>query len=167
MLNFDEITDEKEQDTVSISSDKSEVSSQEPFQVNVFEKTFKSDRSSNSEDVQKYEAKISQLEQENQQLNRQILNLQHLYSEVKNENAALSEQLQRANECVAETNAEMEQYRARAQRVLQEKEKLISYKNQADTGDTESDHAILTNYLEELKYIFSYSSIRFYCFFMG
>lgn len=143
-----EAKEEKEQDAISVTSDKSKPESNRSS-PNIFEKTFKSDRSS-STNTSEFENKISHLEQQNQQLNRQILNLQHLYSETKNENVTLSEQLQRANECVAATNAEMEQYRARAQRVLQEKEKLITYKSQTDSDDAES---VLANYLEELKYV--------------
>lgn len=140
-----------EQDAISIASDKS---SQETLNINVFEKTYKSDHSSSisySEELQKYENRILQLEEQNLQLNSQLLNLQHLYSELKNENSLLNEQLQRANECVAATNVEMEQYRIRAQRVLQEKEKLIAYKQQIGPDDSECDDTILGNYLEELK----------------
>lgn len=143
---------EKEEDAISVISSDSELLSQA---VNVFEKTFKSNHSTssanNSEDVQKFEIKIAQLEEQNQQVISQILNLQHLYSEIKNENAVLNEQLKRANEYVAAINVEMEQYKVRAQRVLQEKEKLISYKKDVGCNDGESNNGILANYLEELK----------------
>lgn len=89
------------------------------------------------------------MEFENQDLQKQLLNLKHLYSEMKNENGNLHLQLERANEHILETQVEKEQYKARAQRILQEKEKLISIKN-VDQDIGESDNIIM-QYNEQLK----------------
>lgn len=150
---------ENYQDNVSVASEKSKSGSEfegAPFDGNIFEKSFKSERSyspkshseNHSDEIQRFETKIAFLEQQTEELNKQLLNLQHLYSETKNENITLKEQVSRANECIVLTNAEMEQYRMRAQRILQEKEKLIAYKNDSH-GET--DNVVLTNYLEELR----------------
>lgn len=143
-------------DTVSVASEKSKAESDSDREV-ISIKILESDHSSScsttmSEELQKYESKVVQLEQGSQQLSKEILNLQHIYNIIKNENTALTEQLKRTNECLAATEAEMEQYRARAQRVLQEKEKLIAYKNQVGSDGSENESAVLANYLEELKY---------------
>lgn len=151
------ISDETEEETaqqavVSVITEKSE----SPPLVTIFERTFKSEESTSSmntsEEMQRLEIKIEELEQQNQQYSGEILKLQHLYNEIKNENYALNEQLKRANESIAAANAEMEQYKIRAQRVLQEKEKLISYKQKTDgSNDNETDDTMLVNYLEEIK----------------
>lgn len=92
------------------------------------------------------------LENENQEVNQQILNIQHLYSEIKNENINLRAQLQRADESVVQAQNEMELYKARAQRILQEKENLISFKKE-DVVASNEKLSVLSNYNEELKFV--------------
>lgn len=92
--------------------------------------------------------KLSKLEFENQDLQKQLLNLKHLYSEMKNENNNLELQLERANEQILETQLEKEQYKARAQRILHNKEKLISIKNEPQDLIEDS---IIIKYNEQLK----------------
>lgn len=105
-----------------------------------------------SEEFQKSENKISALEQQNQELSKQLLNFQHLYYETKNENSSLHDQISRANECVAATKSEMEQYRARAQRILQEKERLLSLGDHIPADASDESNLLLT-YNEELKLV--------------
>lgn len=57
--------------------------------------------------------------------------------------------MQRANESVAAAKIEMEQYRIRAQRILQEKEKIISIKDYSPQNIENND--ILTTCNEELR----------------
>ncbi|KAF5300381.1 hypothetical protein FQR65_LT01002 [Abscondita terminalis] len=99
--------------------------------------------------ISKYEDKINKLECENEEINQQLINIRHLYSELQNENSNLQSQLDRTNESLVATQNEMEQYRARAQRILQEKEKLINLK-QGKQG-VESNDLIISTYNEELK----------------
>lgn len=96
----------------------------------------------------KMEENISRLEAENQEISQQLLNIQHLYSETNNENINLLAQLERANEIVSAAQNEMEQYKARAQRILQEKEILIAFKKEVETDE---NTCILATYNEELK----------------
>ncbi|XP_022902416.1 golgin-84 [Onthophagus taurus] len=99
------------------------------------------------------EEKILKLESDNRELNKQILNLQHLYSELQNENINVKSQLERANESVSIAQNEMEQYKNRAQRILQEKEKLLSHKsssNENSSSENESDK-FLNKYNNQLK----------------
>ncbi|KAB0801227.1 hypothetical protein PPYR_05581 [Photinus pyralis] len=96
----------------------------------------------------KYEDKIGKLEHENEELNQQLINMRHMYCELQNENSNLQSQLERTSETLLATQSEMEQYRARAQRILQEKEKLIRLK-QDDPGET--NELIFNNYNEELR----------------
>ncbi|KAJ8936442.1 hypothetical protein NQ314_012304 [Rhamnusium bicolor] len=93
--------------------------------------------------------KLAKLEFENQDLNKQLLNMQHLYSELRNENANLQFQVERSNEQVAQAQIEKDQYIARAQRILQEKERLISLKQ--ENTSTEEAQNIFATYNEELK----------------
>lgn len=93
--------------------------------------------------------KLAKLEFENQDLQKQLLNMKHLYSEIKNENTNFQLKLDRLTEQVSEVQIEKEQYKARAQRILQEKEKLISIKNEGH-GIEESDNVML-KYNEQLK----------------
>lgn len=93
--------------------------------------------------------KLAKFEFENQDLQKQLLNMKHLYSEIKNENVNLQLQLERATEQVSEVQIEKEQYKARAQRILQEKEKIISIKHEGQ-GIEESDNVVL-KYNEQLK----------------
>ncbi|KAK4872126.1 hypothetical protein RN001_016250 [Aquatica leii] len=99
--------------------------------------------------VTKYEDKINKLECENDEINQQLINIRHLYSELQNENSNLQSQLERTNESLIVTQNEMEQYRARAQRILQEKEKLINLKQ--NNAGVENNDLIITTYNEELK----------------
>lgn len=92
------------------------------------------------------------LEYENQELNRQILTVQHLHSEEKNENGNLKIQLERASERVLHAQNEMEQYKVRAQRILQEKENLISFKKE-DFIESNEQLSVISIYNEELKYV--------------
>ncbi|XP_017779529.1 PREDICTED: golgin-84 [Nicrophorus vespilloides] len=101
------------------------------------------------EDLDKFEDHIKKLEEETQQLTKQNLNLQHLYSEAKNENASLQNQAQRSAEIAQQAYHQMEQYKVRAQLILQEKEKLINVKS--NTKDCDSQNQILSTYNEELK----------------
>lgn len=89
------------------------------------------------------------MEFESQDLNKQLLNIQHLYSELKNENCNLQFQIERCNEQVAQAQMEKDQYIARAQRILQEKEKLISLKQ--ENVSHEETNNIFETYNEELK----------------
>ncbi|XP_044765050.1 golgin-84 [Coccinella septempunctata] len=105
---------------------------------------------SSAEDIQRYLERISKLEFENDDLSKQLLNVQHLYSEIRNENSILKSNLERANEAVNSAEMEMEQYKARAHRILQEKERIICLK----PGDTALDNVeenIYRSYNEELK----------------
>lgn len=97
--------------------------------------------------------KIAKLEADNQDLQKQLLNLKHLYSEIKNENSNLWLQLERSNEQIVEAQNEKEQYKIRAQRILQEKEKLISIMEKKEQGI--QDDAIIIKCNEELKYVIS------------
>lgn len=94
--------------------------------------------------------KLSKLEFENQDLQKQLLHLKHLYSETKNENNNLQLQLERATEQIAETQIEKDQYKARAQRILNEKERLISMKNEGQ-GSENTDNIHVIKYNEQLK----------------
>lgn len=89
------------------------------------------------------------METEARDLNKQLLNLQHLCSELRNENTNLRSQVEASNYLVTTAQSEMEQYKARAQRILQEKEDLIRLKN--ENKSSESEEQILTNYYDELK----------------
>lgn len=102
-----------------------------------------------SQELDILQAKIAKLEVENQDVNKQLLNMQHLYSEMRNENSNLQFQIERLNEQLSLAQNEKEQYVARAQRILQEKEKLITLK-QTSASSEESDN-IFTTYNEELK----------------
>lgn len=95
------------------------------------------------------EEKISVLQEQNQELSKELLNLQHLCCEIKNQNSNLRTQVQRANESVASAKKEMEQYRTRAQRILQEKEKIISFKEYVPQKIENNDMLATCN--EELK----------------
>lgn len=75
--------------------------------------------------------------------------MQHLYCDVKNENMNLQSQLERANESIFAAKTEMEQYRVRAQRILQEKERLIAERDQPCLE--KNDNSILVTYNEQLK----------------
>lgn len=101
-----------------------------------------------AEETQLLHEKIAKLEIDNHDLNKQLLNMQHLYCAMRNENSNLQFQVERANEQVAEAQIEKDQYIARAQRILQEKEKLISF-NQENTSDDNEN--IFATYKEELK----------------
>ncbi|CAH0546651.1 unnamed protein product [Brassicogethes aeneus] len=89
--------------------------------------------------------KIAKLEFENQDLNRQLLNLQHLYSELRNNRVNLESKIQRLNEELDNTQKAKEQYKVRAYRILQEKEKFIK------ENDKEVNDDIYANYNENLK----------------
>ncbi|XP_057672886.1 golgin-84 isoform X2 [Diorhabda carinulata] len=102
-----------------------------------------------AEETQLLHERIAKLELENQDLNKQLLNMQHLYSDLRNENSNLRFQIERANEQVAEAQIEKDQYIARAQRILQEKERLISLKQQNNSDENVEN--IFTTYNEELK----------------
>lgn len=102
-----------------------------------------------NEELRLAEEKISALQEQNQQLSKELLNFQHLYYEVKNHNSNLQAQVHRANESVAAAKTEMEQYRTRAQRILQEKEKIISFKESSPQNIENNDILISCN--EELK----------------
>ncbi|KAK5639129.1 hypothetical protein RI129_011621 [Pyrocoelia pectoralis] len=97
----------------------------------------------------KYEDKISKLEQENEEINQQLMNIRHMYCELENENSNLQSQLERTTETLLGTQTEMEQYRARASRILQEKEKLIRLKQ--NQSCVENNELIFSNYNEELR----------------
>lgn len=102
-----------------------------------------------AEESQLLYVKLSKLEFENQDLQKQLINLKHLYSEMKNENSNLQLQLERVTEQVSEVQIEKEQYKARAQRILQEKEKLISIKS--EESETGEDNNVVFKYTEQLK----------------
>ncbi|KAK9889404.1 hypothetical protein WA026_004678 [Henosepilachna vigintioctopunctata] len=101
-------------------------------------------------DIQKYIDNISNLEFQNEDLNKQLLNIQHLYSEIRNENSILKNSLERANEMVSVAEHEMEQYKARAHRILQEKEKLLNLKSAVETHINQEEKIYL-NYNEEMR----------------
>lgn len=101
-----------------------------------------------AEESQLLYVKLAKLEIENQDLQKQLLNMKHLYSEIKNENSNLHLQLERANEQVYDAQLEKEQYKARAQRILQEKEKLISIKGDGQVSEEEN---LMLKYNEQLK----------------
>lgn len=84
-------------------------------------------------------------------MNKDLLNLRHLYNELLNENSQLKTQLERSNEYAAIAQNEMEQYKIRAQRILQEKEKLINLKNNNSSNNCECNHNVINTYNEELK----------------
>ncbi|CAG9855088.1 unnamed protein product [Phyllotreta striolata] len=100
-----------------------------------------------AEETQLLHEKIARLELDNQDLNKQLLNMHHIYSALRNENSNLQFQIERANEQAAEAQLEKDQYLARAQRILQEKEHLLSL-NQAATSE---DDNIFASYNAELK----------------
>jgi myosin heavy subunit len=102
-----------------------------------------------TEDVQSYHETINELEIEVRDLNKELLNLQHLCAELRNENTNLRSQVEASNYLVTTAQSEMEKYKARAQRILQEKEDLILLKNQSRSA--ENSDQILTNYSDELK----------------
>lgn len=104
-----------------------------------------------AQELELLHSKVAQLELENRDLYKQFLNIQHLYSEIRNENISLQFKVDRLNEQLASAQSEKEQYVARAQRILQEKEKLISL-NQADHDSNEQENNIFMTYNEELKY---------------
>lgn len=104
----------------------------------------------------KLEEKITKLEAENQEINHEILNIRHLYSEMKNENVSLKLLLDRANESVLHAQNEMEQYKARAQRILQEKENLLSFKQEEGFTDLNQKITALSNFIEDLKFVFDW-----------
>jgi small-conductance mechanosensitive channel len=68
---------------------------------------------------------------------------------LRNENTNLRSQVEASNYLVTTAQSEMEKYKARAQRILQEKEDLILLKNQSRSA--ENSDQILTNYSDELK----------------
>lgn len=74
-----------------------------------------------------------------------------MYSELQNENSNLQSQLDRVNENFILTQNEMEQYRARAQRILQEKEKFIELKNENLSGSESTNIQLMNSYVTELK----------------
>ncbi|CAH1153574.1 unnamed protein product [Phaedon cochleariae] len=102
-----------------------------------------------AEESQHLQDRIAKLEFENQDLNKQLLNLTHVYSEQRNENANLQFQVERANEQLAEAHLEKHQYIARAQKILQDKEKLISLKQDNNIDQETKD--VFAIYNEELK----------------
>lgn len=104
-----------------------------------------------AEESQLLHMKLAKCEIENQDLQKQLLNMKHLYSEIKNENGSLQLQLDRANEQLSEAQVEKEQYKARAQRILQEKEKLILIKN--DGQSTNENESLVIKYNEQLKLV--------------
>ncbi|CAG9762338.1 unnamed protein product [Ceutorhynchus assimilis] len=104
-----------------------------------------------TQELDNLQSKLAKLELENQDYNKQLLHIQHLYSEMRNENASLQFQVERLNEQLASAQNEKEQYVARAQRILLEKEKLISLKQTSSENDQENDSSIFVNYNEELK----------------
>ncbi|KAF7287021.1 hypothetical protein GWI33_002857 [Rhynchophorus ferrugineus] len=101
------------------------------------------------QEIERLQTKVARLELENQEVNKQLLNVQHLYAEVRNENVNLQGQIERINEQLIQTQMEKEQYVIRAQRILSEKEKLLSL-NQADVINEESRN-IFGLYSEEMK----------------
>lgn len=105
---------------------------------------------SSAEDIQKHLERISKLEFENDDLSKQLLNMQHLYLEMRNENSILKSTLERANEAVNIAEMEMEQYKARAHRILQEKEKIICLKPDDNTSENVEEN-LYRSYYEELK----------------
>lgn len=105
-----------------------------------------------AQELELLHSKVAQLELENRDLYKQFLNIQHLYSEIRNENISLQFKVDRLNEQLASAQSEKEQYVARAQRILQEKEKLISL-NQGDHVSNEQENNIFMTYNEELKYM--------------
>ncbi|KAL1493465.1 hypothetical protein ABEB36_011512 [Hypothenemus hampei] len=102
-----------------------------------------------SDEIDFLQSKFAKLELENEDLNKQLLNIQHLYSEMRNENSNLQIQVERLHKQLDSAQYEREQYVARAQRILQEKEKLISLKKETEHEEVES--SILNTYNEELK----------------
>lgn len=103
-----------------------------------------------AEESHALDVKLSKMEFENQDLQNQLLHLKHLYSETKNDNTNLQLQLERATEQIADTQIEKEQYKARAQRILNEKEKLIAMKNDGQ-GSEITDYLVVIKYNEQLK----------------
>lgn len=127
-----------------------------PRVITLFERTFQSGHSSStmttSEEMQRYEVRLEQLENQNKQSSIEILKLKQVCNEITNEAFILKDELKRAKKALAAANAEMEHYKIRAQRVLQEKDKMISYKQEhAESDGAESDKAMLAKYLEETK----------------
>ncbi|KAJ8985857.1 hypothetical protein NQ317_006229 [Molorchus minor] len=100
------------------------------------------------EETKIIQEKLAKIEFENQDLNKQLLNMQHLYSELRNENTNLQFQIERCNEQVTQAQIEKDQYIARAQRILQEKERLIALKQENVTDESQNIYA---TYNEELK----------------
>lgn len=80
-------------------------------------------------------------------MSQEILNVHHLYLQLRNENSNLQNQIERLNEQIVNAQNEKDQYMARAQRVLQEKEELINLKE-----DTSDDNNAFANYIDMLKY---------------
>lgn len=103
------------------------------------------------QEIDRLQTKVARLELENQEVNKQLLNVQHLYAEVRNENVSLQSQVERINEQLTQTQMEKEQYVIRAQRILSEKEKLLSL-NQANVTNEESGNTFVL-YSEEIKYV--------------
>ncbi|XP_066258854.1 golgin subfamily A member 5 isoform X2 [Euwallacea similis] len=105
-----------------------------------------------AQELEAIQSKLAKLELENQDVNKQLLNIQHLYSEIRNENVNLQFQVDRLNEQLALAQSEKEQYVARAQRILQEKEKLIALKQENSGNEIEKvERNIYMNYNEEQK----------------
>ncbi|XP_066158897.1 golgin-84 isoform X2 [Euwallacea fornicatus] len=105
-----------------------------------------------AQELEAIQSKLAKLELENQDVNKQLLNIQHLYSEIRNENANLQFQVDRLNEQLSSAQSEKEQYVARAQRILQEKEKLIALKQKNPGNEIEDvERNIYMNYSDEQK----------------
>lgn len=97
--------------------------------------------------LKKYEERITYLEVNNQDLNKQLLNIQHLYRELQNDNSNLQLQVERANLHVEQAQNEMEHYKIRAHRVLQEK----AAQKETSVENLEVDNSVIASYNEELK----------------
>ncbi|XP_030748447.1 golgin-84 [Sitophilus oryzae] len=102
-----------------------------------------------TKEIEDLHLKVARLELENHEVTKELLNIQHLYLEMRNENANLHSQIERINEQLIQSQKEKEQYVIRAQRILQEKEKLIELKQTNNSG--EQGRNIFETYNEELK----------------
>lgn len=87
----------------------------------------------------KLEAQLAKCEGENEQLSKEILNLQHMHSGLLHENSNLQSQLDRANEAVLLAQNEMQEYRARARRMLEDREKALLPQQEQTSLDINSE----------------------------
>ncbi|XP_071056029.1 GRIP and coiled-coil domain-containing protein-like [Onthophagus taurus] len=101
-----------------------------------------------------YECKNIELEDYNNRLRRQLLDLQHNFSEVNNENEFLKSQVEQARNCVLTVENEMIDYKNKVQKVLCNKE-FNFVKEIPDKIKINEDLQKNIEYLEEVNRVLS------------